>query len=94
MFNLKTKLATAAIAVAAMGSFATPAVAGQCSTAGASDLANAPTMPKGVTDDVIGSINLGSEIKYRYLKWRINRMRRRFDVYSGGRADDVNRRVH
>ena len=35
-----------------------------------------------------------SEIKYRYLKWRINRMRRRFDVYSGGRADDVDRRVH
>ena len=41
-----------------------------------------------------GRINLGSEIKYRYLKWRINRMRRRFDVYSGGRGDDVNRRVH
>jgi membrane associated rhomboid family serine protease len=35
-----------------------------------------------------------AEIKYRYLKWRINRMRRRFDVYSGGRTDDVNRRVH
>ena len=35
-----------------------------------------------------------SEIKYHYLKWRINRMRRKFDVYSGGRADDVNRRVH
>jgi membrane associated rhomboid family serine protease len=32
------------------------------------------------------------EIKYRFLKWRINRMRRRFDVYSGGR--DVDRRVH
>ena len=35
-----------------------------------------------------------SEIKYRYLKWRINRTRRRFDVYSGGRASDVDRRVH
>jgi membrane associated rhomboid family serine protease len=35
-----------------------------------------------------------AEIKYRYLKWRINRMRRKFDVYSGGRADDVDRRVH
>ena len=35
-----------------------------------------------------------SEIKYRYLKWRINRMRRKFDIVSGGRADDVNRRVH
>jgi membrane associated rhomboid family serine protease len=41
-----------------------------------------------------GRLNLTSEIKYRYLKWRINRMRKRFDVYSGGRADDVNRRVH
>jgi membrane associated rhomboid family serine protease len=41
-----------------------------------------------------GRIHLMSEIKYRYLKWRINRMRRRFDVYSGGRADDVDRRVH
>jgi membrane associated rhomboid family serine protease len=35
-----------------------------------------------------------SEIRYRYLKWQINRSRRKFDVYSGGRADDVNRRVH
>ena len=38
--------------------------------------------------------HLIADIKYRYLKWRINRMRRRFDVYSGGRADDVDRRVH
>lgn len=41
-----------------------------------------------------GRMHLLSELKYRYLKWRINRMRKRFDVYSGGRADDVNRRVH
>ena len=41
-----------------------------------------------------GRIHPISEIKYRLLKWRINRMRRKFDVYSGGRADDVNRRVH
>jgi membrane associated rhomboid family serine protease len=39
-------------------------------------------------------INFLSEFQYRFLKWRINRMRRKFDVYSGGRADDVNRRVH
>jgi membrane associated rhomboid family serine protease len=39
-------------------------------------------------------IHLLSEIQYRFLKWRINRMRRKFDVYSGGRADDVDRRVH
>jgi membrane associated rhomboid family serine protease len=35
-----------------------------------------------------------SEMKYRYLKWKINRVHRKFDVYSGGRADDLDRRVH
>jgi membrane associated rhomboid family serine protease len=41
-----------------------------------------------------GRTHIVAEIKYRYLKWRINKMRRRFDVYSGGRANDVDRRVH
>jgi membrane associated rhomboid family serine protease len=41
-----------------------------------------------------GRMHLMSEIQYRYLKWRINRTRRKFDVYSGGRANDVDRRVH
>jgi len=62
MFNFKTKLATTAIAVAAASSFATPALAGQCASPGTNALANAPTMPSGVTDMVIGSISLGSEI--------------------------------
>ena len=35
-----------------------------------------------------------AELKYRYLKWKINRVRKKFDVYSGGRTDDWNRRVH
>jgi membrane associated rhomboid family serine protease len=35
-----------------------------------------------------------AEVKYRYLKWRIGRMRRKFDVHPGGRADDRNRWVH
>jgi membrane associated rhomboid family serine protease len=34
------------------------------------------------------------ELKYRYLRWRINRVRKKFDVYSGGRADDWDRRIH
>jgi len=34
------------------------------------------------------------ELKYRYLKWKINRVRKKFDVYSGGRAKDWDRRVH
>jgi membrane associated rhomboid family serine protease len=34
-----------------------------------------------------------AEIKYRYVKWRMNRVRRKFDVYSGGR-NDWDRHVH
>ncbi len=34
------------------------------------------------------------ELRYHYLKWKINRVRKKFDVYSGGRADDWDRRVH
>ena len=41
-----------------------------------------------------GRTNLIAEVKYRYVKWRLKGMRRRFDVYSGGRANDVDRRVH
>jgi membrane associated rhomboid family serine protease len=39
-------------------------------------------------------LNIKAEIQYRLVKWRINRMRRKFDVHTGGRADDINRRVH
>ncbi len=34
-----------------------------------------------------------AEIKYRYVKWKMNRLRRKFDVYSGGRSD-WDRKVH
>jgi quercetin dioxygenase-like cupin family protein len=62
MFNLtKTTVAAGIIAVAALGG-ATPALAGQCAAAGANALANAPTMPKDVTDTVIGAVDLSKEI--------------------------------
>ena len=36
-----------------------------------------------------------AEVKYRYFKWKMNRLRRKFDVYSGGKANkDWDRRVH
>ena len=35
-----------------------------------------------------------AELKYRYLKWKIARMRRKFDVVNGGRSDDWDKRVH
>ena len=40
-----------------------------------------------------GGSGLQAEIKYRYLKWKMNRLRRKFDVYSGGRSKP-NDRLH
>jgi membrane associated rhomboid family serine protease len=40
-----------------------------------------------------GRGGISAEIKYRYLKWKMNRLRRKFDVYSGGRSD-WDRKVH
>ena len=78
MFDLKTKLATAAILVAAVS--ASPAIAAQCATPGTNALANAPTMPKGVTDTVIGNIDLGPEISVGGRQLRT----RRLAVQPGG----------
>jgi membrane associated rhomboid family serine protease len=43
---------------------------------------------KGARVDPIG------ELRYRYLRWKMGRGRRKFEVYSGGRSDDWNRRIH
>jgi membrane associated rhomboid family serine protease len=40
-----------------------------------------------------GRGGLMAEVKYRYLKWKMNRLRRKFDVLSGGRGD-WNGKVH
>jgi membrane associated rhomboid family serine protease len=40
-----------------------------------------------------GGGGLTAEIKYRYVKGQMNRLRRKFDVYSGGRSD-WDRKVH
>ena len=34
------------------------------------------------------------EAKYWYLRWKMHRTRKKFDVYSGGRSNDWNRRIH
>ena len=73
MFTSKFKFAAAAMAVAASAT-ATPALAAQCAAAGASTLANAPTAPKGVTDTVIGSIDLGPEINVGGRQLRTRRL--------------------
>ena len=35
-----------------------------------------------------------SSLKYRLTKWRMERMRRKFNVHRGGRDDDWERRIH
>jgi membrane associated rhomboid family serine protease len=35
-----------------------------------------------------------AELKYRYLRWKLGRAKRRFDVHTGGRRDDWDRRIH
>ena len=35
-----------------------------------------------------------AEVKYRYLKWKMTRARKRFDVHTGGRHDGWDRRIH
>ena len=70
MFNLtKTTVAAGIIALAAIVS-ATPAMADQHTN----PLANAPTMPKGVTDTVIGAIDLGPEINVEGRQLRTRRL--------------------
>jgi membrane associated rhomboid family serine protease len=34
------------------------------------------------------------EVRYRYLRWKMDRARRKFGVYSGGRRDDWDKHVH
>ena len=35
-----------------------------------------------------------AEVKYRYLKWKMTRARKKFDVHAGGRHDGWNGRIH
>ncbi|HEV2569678.1 cupin domain-containing protein [Sphingomonas sp.] len=53
---------------------ASPAIAGQCTAEGANALAGAPTAPKGVTDDVLGSIDLGPEIEVADRQLRMRKL--------------------
>ena len=40
-----------------------------------------------------GPSDLGAELRYRLTRWRMERMRRKFNVHRGGR-DDWNKRIH
>lgn len=61
---------------------------GVASTAHLGGLIVGYVLLKGARVDPLG------ELKYRYLRWKMNRTRRKFDVYSGGRSNDWDRHVH
>jgi len=39
-------------------------------------------------------LNPWAEVKYRWIKWRLSTARKKFDVYTGGRNDGYNGRIH
>ena len=41
-----------------------------------------------------GPKNLRLDLKYRLTRWRMERLRKRFNVHQGGRSDDWHDRVH
>ncbi len=63
-------------------------------TSGASWTAHLGGLAGGYLFLTFGRSNPLAEFKYRYFKWKMNRLRRKFDVYSGGKAKDWDRRVH
>ena len=77
MFHItKTRLAAAFIALAATAGIAAPAMAAQCPAGQemANPLANRATEAKAVTDDVLGSIDLGREIGVNGRDLRLRRL--------------------
>ena len=72
---MKTMIKGSAVALVAVLAFASPAnAAGLCPKPGTMTLANAPTMPKGVTDTIIGSVDLANEIGVQGRMLRTRRL--------------------
>ena len=42
----------------------------------------------------LGRLGIIADIKYRYVKWKMQRLRKRFDVYQGRRGRNWDDRVH
>jgi membrane associated rhomboid family serine protease len=40
------------------------------------------------------TFNPAAEVRYRYLRWKMDKARKKFGVYSGGRRDDWDKHVH
>lgn len=71
---MKKSLAFATLAATTLGLINTPAQAGICATPGENSLSGAATMPKDVTDTVIGSVELAREINVEGRQLRLRRL--------------------
>ena len=76
MFHSTIRRAPLALIALAAAGIATPAVAGQCPAGQVGDnaLADRATAPQGVTDDLVGSIDLGAEIGVEGRDLRLRRL--------------------
>ena len=72
----RTKISLTTLSFLASVAFAAPAFAGGCPAghSAANALTGAPTMPKGVTDTVIGSVDLNAEIGVADRQLRTRRL--------------------
>jgi len=41
-----------------------------------------------------GRLGIMADIKYRYVKWKMGRLRKKFNVYPGGNDQDWDKRIH
>ena len=41
-----------------------------------------------------GRLGIMADIKYRYVKWKMGRLRKKFDVYPGGNDQDWDKKIH
>lgn len=72
---MNTMIKVAPIALVAALAIASPAnAAGLCPKAGGMTLAKAPTMPKGVTDTILSTVDLGPEINVNGRQLRTRRL--------------------
>lgn len=74
--SIKTKLVAALAATVAIAGLSAPAQAGSCPEGQerANPLSGAPTMPRDVTDDIVGSVDLTSEIGVDNRDLRMRRL--------------------
>lgn len=74
MTSFQSRSSLAFVVTALALGIASPALAGTCTTPGTNPLTNAPTMPKNVTDTVIGSLDLAEQVNFAGHDLRLRKL--------------------